>query len=215
MTSKQVPDETSRDDGRTRRGVLLATGALGIAALAGCTGPSETGTNGTADDPVGGTSTDPMGESTTDELGGTTEETDETTTGETTDGQTATDDESTSTDDQTDTTTGTGDALSSPIQLGAQTDAWVGQEPSSIGDAQNPTLRLRAGEEYELVWENLDGVEHELVLVDQDDEALAKTDAAEEQGATVQATVTAAGSMAEYYCEYHPESMRGTIEILD
>ncbi|WP_440009894.1 cupredoxin domain-containing protein [Halomicrococcus sp. SG-WS-1] len=60
---------------------------------------------------------------------------------------------------------------------------------------------------------NLDGVEHELIIEDADGKALVESDSATEQGATVSVTFTADEAMAEYYCEYHPQDMRGDVEL--
>jgi plastocyanin len=123
------------------------------------------------------------------------------------------------------------------IVLGGRTDYWLGLAPKAIEGEQNPTLQLREGEPYRLVWVNLDGVEHELVVegserADGEDtegedgegesgedgtteagEDLVATDSTEEVGATASVTFTAGEAMAEYYCEYHPEQMRGLVEL--
>lgn len=85
--------------------------------------------------------------------------------------------------------------------------------PASIEGTTNPTLRLEADTEYTLVWENLDGAEHELIIADDAGEDLVKSDEAEEEGQTVSTTFTATSEMAEYFCEYHPESMRGELQV--
>ena len=116
----------------------------------------------------------------------------------------------------TSATVGTaGPVLTSPIRLGGDVTGWMGQEPAAIRGVTNPTLRLAAGEEYELVWENLDGLEHEMKFVDGTGEDLAESESAEDRGATVTMTFTASPALTEYYCEYHPQSMRGDVVVVD
>ena len=100
-----------------------------------------------------------------------------------------------------------------PIVLGAVATHWLGLAPSGIRGRENPTLRLRAGREYELVWMNLDGVEHDFHLADAGGEDLADTSAREDAGDTHATSFEAAAEMATYYCDFHPESMRGTVEV--
>jgi plastocyanin len=99
------------------------------------------------------------------------------------------------------------------IVLGGRTEYWLGLAPAAIEGERNPTLQLREGERYRLVWVNLDGVEHELIVEDGDGEELVESDSNEETGATASVAFTASESMAEYYCEYHPEEMRGSVEL--
>ena len=82
-----------------------------------------------------------------------------------------------------------------------------------VGGKTNPTLRLTPGTEYVLAWKNLDGKEHELILESDDGEKLAATEAAESMGVTRSVTFTATEEMASYYCEYHPEDMRGELRV--
>ncbi|MFC4437631.1 MULTISPECIES: cupredoxin domain-containing protein [Natrialbaceae] len=102
-----------------------------------------------------------------------------------------------------------------PIVLGARAAYWYGVAPEEIEGEENPTLDLEDGEEYELVWINLDDVEHELVLESEDGEELAVSEETETAGEAVSMTVEASEEVAEYYCEYHPDSMRGDVELND
>lgn len=122
---------------------------------------------------------------------------------ETQDGGTATDG----------TGTGTAGGAENVIRLGAEASGWVGREPESIADESNPTLELESGTTYELVWENLDGTEHELQLLSANDEELEASDSASEEGATVSMEFEATEEMASYRCEYHPERMRGQVTM--
>lgn len=99
------------------------------------------------------------------------------------------------------------------LALGGKTAAWVGQAPGDIEGKRNPTLTLTAGTTYELTWENLDGMEHELVVQDADGKELKASKSSEKKGETVTFTFDATEEMAEYYCEYHPERMRGQVEV--
>jgi plastocyanin len=127
--------------------------------------------------------------------------------GTTTDG----DGERTTTAEDGDQTTADDDAT--PILLGGRAAYWLGLAPEPIESERNPALQLRDGERYRLVWLNLDGLEHELVVEDADGEELVASDSNESVGATASVTVTASEEMAEYYCEYHPEEMRGSVEL--
>ncbi|QLD91133.1 hypothetical protein HWV07_00150 [Natronomonas salina] len=101
----------------------------------------------------------------------------------------------------------------STIRLGGESQGWVGEEPESIAGETNPPLQLQAGETYEIVWENLDGAEHELIFVDENGEEVAASESSESEGETVSMEVTASEEFAEYFCEYHPEAMRGSVEV--
>jgi plastocyanin len=100
------------------------------------------------------------------------------------------------------------------VVLGGQASHWLGLAPSGIQGRENPTLRLRAGRECELVWVNLDGVEHDFHLADAAGEDLADTSAREDVGDTHSTTFEATPEMAEYYCIFHRQSMRGSVEIV-
>lgn len=99
------------------------------------------------------------------------------------------------------------------IRLVGVTDGWQGQEPAEIAEETNPALTLRTGTTYELTWENGDGMEHELVIADGEGAEIEVSDAAEEEGETVTLTFDATEEMATYYCEYHPEAMRGEVTV--
>ncbi|WP_440007711.1 cupredoxin domain-containing protein [Halomicrococcus sp. SG-WS-1] len=110
------------------------------------------------------------------------------------------------------TTTGSTKSESQTVRLGAKTGGWVGKAPKAIAGKQNPTLTLTPGQQYTIEWTNLDGKEHELLVVDGSGKTLEKSDDAEEQGKTVSLTFTASKEMNQYYCEYHPQAMRGDVE---
>ena len=93
------------------------------------------------------------------------------------------------------------------------TDGWEGQEPEAIAGQTNPTLSLQSGTTYELTWENGDGAEHELIIEDEEGAELEASDSSEEEGETVTLTFEATEEMVAYYCEYHPEAMRGEIMV--
>jgi hypothetical protein len=99
------------------------------------------------------------------------------------------------------------------IVLGGEVEGWLGRAPPDIRGERNPTLEMRAGERYELVWLNRDGVEHELIIADDAGEDLVETREAERPGTAVRTTFRADERMTEYYCFYHPQSMRGDVEI--
>ncbi|MFC4541706.1 plastocyanin/azurin family copper-binding protein [Halosolutus amylolyticus] len=102
-----------------------------------------------------------------------------------------------------------------PIILAGRIEYWYGVAPEAIEGEENPTLDLEEGEEYELVWINVDGVEHELVVESGDGEELEASEASETAGEAVSMTFEASEDAAEYYCQFHPESMRGDVELGD
>lgn len=110
-----------------------------------------------------------------------------------------------------DQTTTAGDDATA-IVLGGHVSGWLGLAPDSIANEPNPTLRLRPGQQYRVVWINLDGARHEWLLKG-DEGVVARTEAAERVGAARSTTFEATESLAEYLCEYHPEQMRGAVEL--
>ena len=108
------------------------------------------------------------------------------------------------------------DAITGEIELGGQISGWVGQSPDSIADERNPTLRLVEGETYKLTWENRDGAGHNFSIeTEAGDEQFVSTEILASAGETQTVEFTAEEGMAEYYCEPHPSTMRGEIELVD
>ncbi|NHN49368.1 hypothetical protein G9464_17495 [Halostella sp. JP-L12] len=99
------------------------------------------------------------------------------------------------------------------FRLAGEAGGWIGQAPGSIEGSTNPTLELEAGSEYTLVWENADGIQHNFAIEDANGEDLLSSEFVQQEGATQTVTFTASEEMAEYYCQVHPNSMRGTIEL--
>ncbi|QSW99736.1 cupredoxin domain-containing protein [Haloterrigena alkaliphila] len=99
------------------------------------------------------------------------------------------------------------------FQLVGEASAWQGAAPDAISGEANPTLQLEAGTEYALVWENGDGLQHNFAIEDANGEDLLASELVSEQGATQTVTFTASEEMSEYYCQVHPQSMRGGIEV--
>jgi hypothetical protein len=116
-------------------------------------------------------------------------------------------------DGGTTTTSGGSSGDREEIRLGAKQSGWIGRKPQSIADEKNPTLSLKAGQKYKLTWENLDGMEHELLVVDDSNEKLVKSDDAKKKGEKVTVTFTASKKMSRYFCEYHPQTMKGQVKI--
>jgi hypothetical protein len=103
----------------------------------------------------------------------------------------------------------------SEIELGAQAAGWEGQAPSPIEGENNPTLVLYEGQQYTVTWENLDGTEHNFELRNSDDEVVGdhETELMGTEGETQTYEFEATSEMAEYVCNPHSASMRGTIQI--
>ncbi|WP_306055655.1 CHRD domain-containing protein [Natronococcus wangiae] len=99
------------------------------------------------------------------------------------------------------------------IELAGSTGGWEGVAPAEIEGEENPTLTLEPGEEYTVTWANEDGQPHNFVIETEDDEHLVETEIISEGNQTVEFTATE--DMAEYYCEVHPDSMQGDIQLAD
>ncbi|WP_134672400.1 PQQ-dependent sugar dehydrogenase [Halorussus marinus] len=97
--------------------------------------------------------------------------------------------------------------------FGGEVAGWMGREPSEIADTTNPTLELEPGQEYAFTWENTDGRPHNVAILDGEGEALESTEIINEEGATQTLQFSATEEMAEYVCEVHPASMRGSISF--
>ncbi|WP_247003367.1 hypothetical protein [Halosolutus gelatinilyticus] len=93
--------------------------------------------------------------------------------------------------------------------LEANVGGWIGVEPAPIEGVENPTLGLVAGREYELVWENGDGIIHDFVIRNDDDETLHATDFVEEEGDTRTIAFEATEEMSHYVCRPHKSVMNG------
>lgn len=104
-------------------------------------------------------------------------------------------------------------AQAETYRFGGEVRAWHGREPEAIADAENPTLELEAGEQYEVVWENMDGAPHDFTIQNADGGVLEQSEETAEEGATASLTFTARPSMAQYICTIHPSTMVGDIEV--
>jgi hypothetical protein len=101
------------------------------------------------------------------------------------------------------------------IKLGGKIAGWIGQAPAAIEGKTNPTLTLQPGTTYRLTWVNIDGAEHELIIEDAKGNELVATESSSKKGVTRSVTFKATTQMDQYYCEYHPQSMRGDIRVGD
>ncbi|MXV64228.1 hypothetical protein GS429_19595 [Natronorubrum sp. JWXQ-INN-674] len=98
------------------------------------------------------------------------------------------------------------------IEFDASEDGWVGRRPSVIEDIENPDIALYEGSEYEFLWTNRDGSNHNFAIWDEDGPAEA-TSFVEEEGETTSLTVEATEEMEIYLCEAHEDDMVGSIEV--
>jgi len=97
------------------------------------------------------------------------------------------------------------------IELDGFTSAWVGVAPASIEDTDNPTLELESGVEYTITWHNRDNEPHNVIIGDGDGNNLVRTEIITSGSQDV--TFTATSEMTTYYCEVHPTSMVGDLEV--
>ncbi|KZN24116.1 hypothetical protein A4G99_06605 [Haladaptatus sp. R4] len=99
------------------------------------------------------------------------------------------------------------------IKLGGEVMGWQGQQPSSISGKKNPTLKLKAGQKYEVIWTNLDGQPHNFELLDSSGNVIKATEKMSQKGATQSLTFTATPEMVQYRCVVHPTTMVGKVQI--
>ncbi len=97
------------------------------------------------------------------------------------------------------------------IRLGGKVAGWQGQAPNSIKGQKNPTLKLKPGKKYTVVWKNLDGQPHDFVIRDKSGKQLVKTKIMNNRGKTQSVTFTASKKMATYLCTVHPTTMKGQV----
>jgi hypothetical protein len=114
---------------------------------------------------------------------------------------------------------------SSPIELTAKL---VGNEYRWIGsnNSTNPTLNITSGVDNQITVKSIQGdtEEHELIIkgisagADEEGEELVKGDEVEDGSSTIvnfypSDAETRDYQSLEYYCEYHPDTMRGKVQI--
>ncbi|WP_231183289.1 plastocyanin/azurin family copper-binding protein [Haladaptatus sp. DYF46] len=97
------------------------------------------------------------------------------------------------------------------IRLGGKVSGWQGRAPNSIKGQKNPTLPLKPGKKYTVVWKNLDGQPHDFVIRDKGGKQLVKTKIMNTRGKTQSVTFTAKKNMATYICTVHPTTMKGQV----
>ncbi|NUC74863.1 hypothetical protein HTZ84_21600 [Haloterrigena sp. SYSU A558-1] len=208
----------NRAEPRSRRAVLRLGGSAAVAALlAGCGG--DPGGNGGEEDQSenGGEGANQSEDGNeTNESDGDGNETNESESGgNETDGNET--DGGNETNESEDGDGGASGAIEpGEIQLGGETQAWLGVSPDQIADEENPTLTLQEGESYEITWENLDGAGHNIQILDDNDEVVDdyETEIMSEQGETQTLSIDeVTGEMAQYICEPHQATMNGDIEV--
>lgn len=119
----------------------------------------------------------------------------------------------TSGDNVTTTANGTQFNVSQQYYLGGVVPGWQGIAPESIDEAVNPTLNLTGGQLYAITWVNVDGAPHNVVIENAQGNDIAATPIVSEEGATQTLIFRAPNEDGEYYCEVHPQSMRGDLAI--
>lgn len=99
------------------------------------------------------------------------------------------------------------------IKLTGVSGGWVEQSPSSLASEVNPPLQLEPGEKYTVVWLNGDGYAHNFVIIDQEGDEVVRSEPMEVQGDLQKVTFTATEEMDTYFCEFHPNGMRGDVKV--
>ncbi|TBR25354.1 MAG: hypothetical protein EPO63_01975 [Candidatus Nitrosotenuis sp.] len=83
----------------------------------------------------------------------------------------------------------------------------------SDSDGINPTLTILANTENEIQIQNPTDVKHEFVIESEGKEVVASGDISADSSGKLTITPDATGTW-EYHCEYHPSTMKGTIQII-
>jgi hypothetical protein len=100
-------------------------------------------------------------------------------------------------------------------ELIGRRDGWEGVSPSEIEGVSNPTLDMVADETFEIVWKNGDGIPHNFSIGNEHGQTPVSTDLVGTEGKTQRITVTASSSFTEYFCQPHPQEMRGSVRLVD
>jgi hypothetical protein len=83
----------------------------------------------------------------------------------------------------------------------------------------NPDLRLLTNSAYTFTVQNPTDTTHELIIADSQGKDLATSGDIQPSGSGIlnfKTNMTSGGgNMLEYHCEYHPELMKGTIQIVN
>ena len=79
----------------------------------------------------------------------------------------------------------------------------------------NPTLGIAKGSEYLIKIKNPTDTKHELIIEDAKHSEIAKSKEIQPGKNTEYKFSTEKTGQLNYYCEYHPETMRGIIKIIE
>jgi plastocyanin len=79
----------------------------------------------------------------------------------------------------------------------------------------NPTLDITKGNEYQIKINNPTDEEHELIIDNQKNSKVGGSDHIEPGKNTEFEFKTMNAGELNYYCEYHPETMRGIIKVIE
>ena len=79
----------------------------------------------------------------------------------------------------------------------------------------NPTLGIAKGSEYLIKIKNPTDTKHELIIEDAKHSEIAKSKEIQPGKNTEFKFSTEKTGQLNYYCEYHPETMRGIIKIIE
>ena len=91
-----------------------------------------------------------------------------------------------------------------------ETYRWV-----NSSDGINPTLGIAKGSEYLIKIKNPTDTKHELIIEDAKHSELGKSKEIQPGKNTEFKFSTEKTGQLNYYCEYHPETMRGIINIIE
>ena len=103
------------------------------------------------------------------------------------------------------------------IRFDSYVGGWVGAAPSAIDRVENPTLVLFADRKYEISWQNMDSVHHNIAFWDEDREVVDEyTTPGNETAGTVETLeFEATPEMENYLCEHQQARQIGAVRVLD
>ena len=81
-----------------------------------------------------------------------------------------------------------------------------------VGSQENPTITLVANSPASITIQNPTETKHELVIESNGQEVASSGDIASGGSGQLTYTPTAAGTL-QYHCQYHPTTMKGTIQV--
>jgi len=117
------------------------------------------------------------------------------------------DDKATSTSTDTSASNSSSSIALNALELKNETYRW-----QNTSEAINPTLHLIANTDYLIKIKNPTDTKHELIIGSNGTELAKSNEIEPDKNGKFTFNANSTGTL-EYHCEYHPDTMKGTIEI--